>query len=25
VDPISKGAGVRVSAGADGFRIERLD
>ena len=25
VDPISKGAGVRVSAGAEGFRIERLD
>jgi len=25
VDPISKGSGVRVSADADGFRIERLD
>ena len=25
VDPISKGAGVRVSAGAEGFRIEVLD
>jgi broad specificity phosphatase PhoE len=25
VDPISKGSGVQVSAGADGFRIERLD
>ena len=25
VDPISKGAGVWVSADADGFRIERLD